>query len=191
MKKKIIVQFGRYPVDAEGKVVEPISWIVLEKTKEKMVMISEQILDYKEFSANGKNDWEQSDLKKWLNEEFFSQAFNDEEKAKMNDFGENEKVSLISFDDTFNTSYFPNLKSFKAKYTDYAKNKTKNIYGKVTTYEFGFWWLKSANVDYPLNPHQPFDTTIYVFHICNNGRLNGYMLAKNKEGVRPVICVTI
>ena len=102
-----------------------------------------------------------------------------------------DKVSLLEFDDNFNTSYFPTLTSLKSSYTDYARSKTKNIYGAVNKDKFGFWWLRSANKDYPSNPHVPFDTTVYVFHICNTGRLNGYMVAKNKDGVRPIICINI
>ena len=39
-KVKEKIQFGKYPIDAEGKDIEPISWIVLKKTKESMLLLS-------------------------------------------------------------------------------------------------------------------------------------------------------
>ena len=183
MKVKEKIQFGQYYVDAEGKVLEPISWIVLSKTKEEMLLISEQIIDYMCFSSSNSNDWDRSDIKKWLNEEFVNIAFNKEEKERILEADNNELVSLLDFDSYFNSSYFPNYKSLKATYSDYAKEKTKNIYGKVTSYEYGFYWLKSPNPDDKKN--------IYVFHVCNTGKLNEYEQACWKDGVRPVIRIKI
>lgn len=188
MKNKEIVQFGKYYVDAEGKISAPITWLVLSKSKEEMLLLSEQIIDYMCFSEDGDNDFKQSYVRKWLNEEFFDIAFSKEEKAQIAEI-DNDKVSLLSIK-YYATKYFPNFKSLKAKYTDYAKSKTKNIYGQVTTYEYGFWWLKNANTEYSCT-REPVDPHIYVFHICNTGKLNAFMLAKNKDGVRPLIKVKI
>ena len=189
MKNKEIIQFGKYCIDAEAKESAPISWIVLSKTKEEMVLLSEQIIDYMCFSKNGNNDYEQSDIRKWLNAEFFNIAFSKEEQAQMIEVDKEDKVSLLSID-YYTTKYFPTFNSLKAKYTEYAKNKTKNIYGKVTTYEYGFWWLKNANTEYS-NTREPVDPNTYVFHICNTGKLNAFMRPENEDGVRPVIRIKL
>ena len=188
MKNKEIVQFGKYYIDAEGKTTAPINWLVLSKNKEEMVLLSEQIIDYMPFSINGNNDFKQSDIRKWLNEEFFDIAFSEEEKAQILEIDDN-KVSLLNVS-YYSTKYFPTFSSLKATYTDYARNKTKNIYGQVTEYKYGFWWLKNANTEYSCT-REPVDPHIYVFHICNTGKLNAFMLPKNKDGVRPVIKIKI
>ena len=46
MKKKTVLQFGKYYMDLDGKQKGDISWIVLHKTDESMLLISEKILDY-------------------------------------------------------------------------------------------------------------------------------------------------
>ena len=42
MKNKEIVQFGKYYVDAEGKISAPITWLVLSKSKEEMLLLSDK-----------------------------------------------------------------------------------------------------------------------------------------------------
>ena len=189
MRNKEIIQFGKYYNDAEGKISAPISWLVISKTKEEMVLLSEQIIDYLPFSKDGNNDYLQSDIRKWLNEDFFNTAFSKEEQAQIIEIDNEDKVSLLSID-YYDTKYFPTFNSLKAKYSDFAKNKTKNIYGKVTTYEYGFWWLKTPNKEHSPSS-EPLDPHIYVYHICNNGKLNAFMRPENKDGVRPVIKIKI
>ena len=97
MKNKEVIQFGNYYIDAEGKKTAPISWLVLSKTKEEMVLLSEQIIDYMPFSKDGNNDYEQSDIRKWLNEDFFNNAFSKEEQAQMIEIDNEDKVDMRHF----------------------------------------------------------------------------------------------
>ncbi len=81
------VIFGAYEQDnnpENGK--EPIEWLsVYEIGYDGYVtLISKNALDYKYFD---KNDWENSSLRHWLNGEFLSEAFSEQEQAMLNRTG--------------------------------------------------------------------------------------------------------
>ncbi len=180
-----MIYFGKYPVDGEGKQIEPISWRVLKKSSEGTLLIAEKILDIKAFSSEEDNKWEHSPLKNWLNDAFLKNAFSEQEQERLIEFSPGEKVSLIGFDDYFDLVQPRSL--CKAKLTDYAKKKWKG------TGTLGFWWTKSANIEIPShmleNPYAKASDHVYVFHICNVGTLNGYRRCTDDDGVRPIICL--
>ncbi len=184
--------FGRYPMDEEGRDLSPITWIIYKSTEDKLFLISQDILDYREFSDEENNNWNESTLKKWLNTEFLDAAFSEQEKDQLVDFGENERVSLLGAAD-FNECFVSNTKGLKAKYTDYARSKTKNIYGQVFEGVYGFYWMKTANKNLTAadlaSPTQHATPAVYVYHVTNRGVANGYERSNWKDGVRPVICL--
>ncbi|MCL2186449.1 MAG: DUF6273 domain-containing protein [Treponema sp.] len=92
------VEFGSYPQEADGG-VKKILWRVLEKKDGQLLLLSKNILDYRNwhdpFSRRAeshpvtwkKDDilaamipWEICDLRKWLNGYFYENAFHAEEK---------------------------------------------------------------------------------------------------------------
>lgn len=79
------VTFGSYPQsDKTGNTQEPIEWIVLEKKNGKAFLLSKYILDCKCYYDKFENiTWENCTLRKWLNDTFYNQAFNDTEKNKI------------------------------------------------------------------------------------------------------------
>ena len=69
--------FGTY----DGK---PIEWIILSSDSDTYLLISKYILDARPYdSSHQELKWENSELRQWLNEDFYDQAFNDEEKARI------------------------------------------------------------------------------------------------------------
>ena len=81
------VFFGKYPQDSsDTDQKQPIEWIVLEEKKNKKLLLSKYILDYKPYNdSSNMNEpiWEDSDIRRWLNTEFMNEAFSDEEKIKI------------------------------------------------------------------------------------------------------------
>ena len=82
------VLFGQYPQqDMSGKIKEPIEWIVLEKdeSSHEALLLSKYILDTKMFceDVDKLNEWKDCSLNKWLNEEFYNNAFSDIEKNRI------------------------------------------------------------------------------------------------------------
>ena len=72
-----VVEFGSYEQDgntSNGK--EPIEWRVLAVEGNRAFVVSQKALDVHAFNADEDdvNDWNSSDLKKWLENDFASQA---------------------------------------------------------------------------------------------------------------------
>ncbi len=76
------VYFGKYSYDGvEENGAEDISWKVLDIQHGKALIFSQYVIAEKTYTTDNKSsDWESSDLRKWLNKEFFDGAFTDEEK---------------------------------------------------------------------------------------------------------------
>ena len=77
-----VVVFGKYEQDnkkSNGK--EDIEWIVLAREGSKVLVISRYALACKPYN-NKKTDvtWETCSLRKWLNNDFYESAFDEEEK---------------------------------------------------------------------------------------------------------------
>lgn len=63
---------------------EAIPWRVLKVTDDKILLLSENGLDRKPYhETEKKTTWENSDIRRWLNQTFIHQAFRPEEKQKV------------------------------------------------------------------------------------------------------------
>ena len=101
-----LIKFGKFEQDGnESNGKESIEWIILEDTGEDRLLISKDVLyalpfDDKVFSKENNQDWEKSSLRKWLNEDFFDVAFDDEEKKFVIDsYVKNGKIFGINNSD--------------------------------------------------------------------------------------------
>ncbi|MCR5662408.1 MAG: DUF6273 domain-containing protein [bacterium] len=77
-----IVSFGAYEQDNEtSNDKEPIEWIVIDKSRDNILVVSKYCLDCKKYETEYRNvTWETCSLRKWLNEEFLNEAFSKEEQ---------------------------------------------------------------------------------------------------------------
>lgn len=145
VKKGDVIKFGAYEQDRDytnGK--EPIEWIVLEKTKKQLFVVSKYVLEdlpyFKdEIDSYEKVTWENCTLRKWLNNAFFDNAFNKSEqsmiKATKIDNYDNvltgtsggkdtkDKIFLLSQLDIINPDY-----GFSEKYDDRDKGRLCTLY---------------------------------------------------------------
>lgn len=85
LEETVIVSFGRYEQDGNlENGPEPIEWIVLGVEDNKALLISKYILAYRPMhSIREEYDWRDTELREWLEEEFFAKAFTLSEKRKM------------------------------------------------------------------------------------------------------------
>lgn len=100
--------FGNYYSKAYGtNEKEPIEWLILEKNKDSVLLISKYILDhmpydnrpYDEYLDNFDCNWEDSLVRRWLNTKFYAEAFDDIEKELILDtYTDNGFGSDISYD---------------------------------------------------------------------------------------------
>lgn len=74
------VKLGRYPQGRGGQ-IEPIQWLVLDKNGNTVFLLSRYALECKKFHNEFMCvSWRDCDLRKWLNNDFYNAAFNDDEK---------------------------------------------------------------------------------------------------------------
>ena len=91
---RYIIEFGNYPQDGVSDMAkEPIKWVILEKVNGMALLMSLKVLDAKQMYKMTKEQYEatdvsnetvwtyeNSDLRKWLNNEFYNKAFSSSEK---------------------------------------------------------------------------------------------------------------
>ena len=167
------VKFGRYPQTAKGD-VHPVKWRVLAIEDNKALVISHYGLDARLFDSES-NDWSESEIRWWLNGEFYNSTFSYKEKALIKSFNQ-DNVFLLS--DGEAEKYFANSDERKCKPTSYAKAK-----GALTgDNDCGYWWLRSS---YPYNSDIVFSVNCY-------GDVNFYYdVYDNYGSVRPALWVSL
>ena len=92
-----IVQMGTYEQDGDAETEDPICWDVLDKDGDAMLLISHDVITYQRFSDNHKCViWEDSQIRSWLNQEFYAEAFDEEEQASIRETTL-ENLSTVGF----------------------------------------------------------------------------------------------
>lgn len=160
------VEFGSYHVALNNPKM-PLRWRILAIEEDKALIITFMGIDVRKFNDSpGNSDWENSSMRKWLNTEFYNEAFTDSEKQLIveanlmnyknvtyrTDNGDKTKdnVFLLSIDEV--ERYFTTFSERTVKPTVYARNKGVFIAPNGNVW----WWLRSsgnteayaADVDY-------------------------------------------
>ena len=151
------IEFGNYPQEEDGT-EKPIEWIVMKNEGNQVLLLSKYVLDAKPYNKGWENvTWQTSDIRQWLNNEFYTTAFNKSEKAKIqtslikNEYNDTEdKVFLLSEKEA--ETLFSNDEERIAKATEYAEksgvyvNEEKSgVY--VNEEKSVLWWLRSPGDD--------------------------------------------
>ena len=181
------ISFGSYEQDNDTtNGSEPIDWLVLDKKDSKALIISRYGLDAKVFHKECVEvTWESCDLRGWLNDTFYREAFTVDEQNQIAetiikdeyvpDNGHDiiDKVFLLSYSEA--EQLFENDAARKCVPTDYAKAQGAASYGDDDTCE---WWLRSIG-------KKEWDATLVI----NNGRIHEYGSYVNSESysVRPAL----
>lgn len=199
-------QFGSYEQDnntANGK--EPIVWRVLAVEDGRALLLADKILDCKPYNIEHKNvTWETCTLRVWLNNEFYNDAFNTGEKAKIRitrvinkdnpdyktDGGNDtdDSVFLLSYIEATNSAYGFNSKNDlqdtarRAQGTDFAKSN--GIWVSTDNSSFGNsnWWLRTPGIT-------PFDAcSVYSDGFISTA---GHSVINTYIGVRPALWINL
>ena len=110
-----IIEFGHY----NGK---PIQWRILKQNNGTVYVLCEEILCNYVFSLINSQVRANSDLRKWLNGEFYTNAFNDEEKSQV-------------------------ISTYGDKITLLTKGEAESLLSKEDRAADSWWWLRSP---YPI-----------------------------------------
>ncbi len=114
--------YGSYEQDGNPRTVpEPISWTVLAAEEDRVLLISDKVLDACVFGEGKKfPGWEESRMRFWLNDLFFNTAFSGEEQSFiLPGTASGDRVFLLNLSEA--EKFFPALKDRKAPATYYAR----------------------------------------------------------------------
>ena len=191
------VQFGRYEQDGNAENgPEPIEWIVLDTQQNKSLLISKYGLTseyFDRYGTFGKVTWEASSLRKWLNQDFLTSVFSEEEQPTIvktyvdNSAGQgntdyksvwmnntNDQVYLLSYAEI--NKYFPDNESRACLPKSEVAAQTVSV-----DKENGLcrWWLRS-----------PGSLESQSMYVDSDGSCHSIM-AQAMYAVRPVIWVDL
>ncbi len=175
-----LIILGTYPQTVEGNEepveweAQPIEWQILAKEKNRMFLISRYGLDARAFDDTS-NNWEDSEIRQWLNGFFYNKAFSDKEKKMINSF-EGDKVFFLSKEEA--EGFFDNSESRQCKPTKYAVIHKAYVNSKG----YSYWWLRSSHCD--------LDNCVCA--VGGSGNLDHYCYVYDNVGVvRPALWINI
>lgn len=193
-RKGDYVIFGSYEQDdstKNGK--EPIEWLVLDQQGKKLLLVSRYCLDCKPFyDGYSRTTWQESTLRTWMNDEFFEEAFSEDEQAAISvttvrtkqnpDYksqsGKDCSDKLFVLSQSEVNSLFANRQAKIAEPTDYAVAEAV----ARDTARIGWYWLRTAGKD--------------NFYFCGvmaaDGGVRGGGFQESQYGyVRPAMWVSV
>ncbi len=183
---------------------EPVRWWVLKDDEEQLTLLADKILDCRQYNKSmAAITWDSSDLRTWMNDEFYNTCFNKAEQEYVLDHvtaspynychlyyaGEDctDKISLMPAFDLANGTYYFKTHNDEADKllriavgTEYARSQGL----LVDENGGGRWWTcTSATLD-----------NMAVVVITENGNVlmesGGEYVNKSDVGVRPLITIT-
>ncbi len=206
----VYVTLGRYPqtIDGGGQVekmgwkwyskktkvtredaqVEPILWRVLTADDEKAYLCSEYILfampmhrDYNAYAKFG-GDFAQTELCAYLNGEFASDAFTEDEMSMLAECGTYGKVFLLGSEDVKNKEIGmgtnPGRKQgLKAYGTEYSIRVTKSYVFEPMNGSHGAYWVRDPSTS----------DARHARCTKHDGSLGHIIADRANEGVRPAV----
>lgn len=192
------VTFGEYPQTAAGEDMTPIEWLILARYGNKALLISQYGLDAQPYNKSETNvTWEKCSLRAWLNDVFFSRAFDTSEQQAIilttvaNDKSQGysewnitggsttkDKVFLLSYAEAkmyFGLNENSNTKSC-IQPTAYAIAQGVFVDGASASW----WWLRSPG-------HEQYDAA----RVGADGSLYYHDVRDSSGAVRPAIWVDL
>ncbi|MBR5598001.1 MAG: toll/interleukin-1 receptor domain-containing protein [Lachnospiraceae bacterium] len=155
-----------------------ISWIVLERQEDKVLLLSKDCLVAKEYNKSKKSTWQDSDLNSWLNNEFYTASFSEMENKRIvqrKNLGQNNKLFLLNQEEIM--KYMPTAASRQAYATEIAiKNGIQ-----VADNGHSCWWTRSDK------------STQQVVPVLSTGEFSedAIYAANDFVGVRPAVWISL
>lgn len=182
------VYLGKYKQTARFEKQE-IEWRVLSVDGDDAYVMADKSLDTLPYHNLQEGvTWEKCSLRKWLNEEFYNEAFDEEEKSSIVGVEELPKVSLLSINEAKNTAYGFDADislasdTRESKNTDYAK--VQNAWSGIDPEAAGrgYWWLCSEDGIKNMAPLVLDD---------GHGSVTGTQVSSGNVAVRPVLHIRL
>ena len=152
--QKSSIWFGNYEQSSDGPdgfKKEPIKWRALTiyknyiQGRDDVLLVSDQNLDVQPFHKDAASPatWEDSDLRKWMNDGFKNAAFSEKEQSAMVNYAAQIKVFALSNGEVGNGGFFPSPDTRKATNTAYvAAGGSISASGMQAEGAIDRWWLR-------------------------------------------------
>lgn len=185
------VRYGTYDQDHyEEEGAQPITWIVLENSDGRAVLMAQKALDCLKFDSDT-GVWRDSEIREWLNDDFFNTAFSELERSSIlisdvntvmvtgEEVQTQDQVYLLSEAEL--DTYFPERSNIHrlAQITGYSVDQGLEAYATTSLANTCNWWLRSGYGYKGQAVGGQMGNYGEVFEISSSHRY----------GVRPVICV--
>jgi hypothetical protein len=195
-----IITMGTYPMTSSSS-REDITWRVLKVEEGRALLITEACLDHVPFDSeahenNESYNWQNSEIRTWLNGEFYDAAFTDAEKAIILNGGAKEKMAISTAanpmtdigacGDTYDKVFLLSCDEAKGLFADNADRAAS-----VTPYAEkngvrandgnGAWWLRTMGSD-------PNRAAVVLY--SGNIQYSGFHVFFGAAGIRPCIWIT-
>lgn len=180
-----VISIGNSYTGAKGY-IDPMEWRVIDRKGMNALLLSEKVIDMRAFQISESSTWDHSDIRDFLNDEFYTKAFTDEERESIllshvtADVNKYHKT-VDAGDDTEDYIFLLSLKEVETllpteedricEWSNYAQkyNKTRTDY-----------WLRTPGADF----------RYVVTADAKNGELKEDENSINiKGGVRPAMWV--
>lgn len=180
---------------------EPINWNILKKDNKTYSLVSSMLLDvnsyYKDYSQRivddkiiYANDYKESDIRKWINEDFYTKAFSLNNTNVLKSLIDNTTLSTnlennqficeSTYDNVYLLSYQDYLKidDRVCNTTDYvrAKGAWCNLDGYSSSY-----WTRTPSSEYDY----------CAWNVNSGGYLSEYAVDGNSHTIRPALSIII
>ena len=187
---------------------EPITWRIITSTDDRMLLMSDSIIDCRDFCSKGDrevlgqtvraNNYEYSEIRKWLNDNFYNTAFNvTEQQSIVQTLVDNsasttsqpdsthnytckdtfDNIFLLSWKDVNSNTYGLTAQSLMLKATAYAQCQGMETYDNI-----GYWWLRS--------PRQSYGSKDETSFVDGSGKISSYKTDYYCIGVVPGMWIT-
>lgn len=190
-------------------------WIILDVMNDKVLLITEDIILQRDYHNKNENiTWKESELRKYLNDEFYNR-FTDEEKEKIvevvNKNFDNPWYGVSGGEDTIDKIFVLSLDEVVSKYFGdsseilinrkphqrywFQSKDVNNVKRKATYLKYPWWWWVRT-------PGKNNRFTVYI-HGDGNVGIQGNGISRrnvkiihpqsndNRGGVRPVLWMKI
>ena len=182
---------------------EPITWNILSNSDGEYYILSSVLLDARRY-GNGSNNYEDSEIRSFLNNDFYNLAFTlgnshiqtttVNNSASTTDSIENpyaceetkDNVFLPSYQDYINSSYgfSTSTNSTDTRYcktTDWARARGTRCYLSEPYLNYGYYWTRSPNSG----------NSSVAWYVGNDGTLYGNNVNDVDRSVRPALTINI
>ncbi len=142
------IKFGKYN-QSNSNVKEDIEWLIINRKNGYIFLLSKYLLDSKKYFENFEPvTWEFSNIRNWLNTEFYNNAFSAIEKERILsstvDNQPNPKYGTFSGEKTVDKIFLLSFEEAE-KYLDYASRQANPTrYFKEKFGNSSSWWLRTA-----------------------------------------------